>query len=101
MLGADVDLCLVLDKRGVLLGRIDGVPEGAGPHAAIGDVMRLAPGTTKPDTFLHDAIDEIRSSRFQSTILTAREPHEAGRYLGLLFLSDTERVLEENDNLRC
>ena len=99
MMGSDIDLCLVLDVRGVLLGRVDGMPEGADPDALVGDVMRLAPGTTKPETFLHDAIDGLRSSHLHRTILTAREPHEAGRYLGVLLLSDTERVLEENANL--
>jgi CBS domain-containing protein len=99
LLDSDADLCVVLDERGVLLGRIDGVSDAAGPDTAVGDVMRLAPGTTKPDTFLHDAIEDLRRSRFQRTILTSREPNRAGRYLGVLFLSDAERMLEQNDNL--
>ena len=99
MMTAEVDLCLVLDDQGVLLGRVDGMPVGVDVDAAIGDVMRLAPATVKPDTFLHDLVDDLRQSRFQRTILTAREPHEAGRCLGVLLLSDVERVLAENEQL--
>jgi CBS domain-containing protein len=99
MMGSDIDLCLVLNERGVLLGRVDGMPEGAHADAPVADVMRLAPGTTKPEAFLHDVVDNLRGTRFGRTILTAREPHEAGRYLGVLLLSDAERVLKENANL--
>lgn len=94
---SEIDLCVVLDERGVLLGRIDGMPEGADMNAAAGDVMRLAPGTAKPETFLHDLVRELAGTRFKRTILTAREPHEAGRFLGVVLLTDVERVLAENE----
>jgi CBS domain-containing protein len=99
MADAESDICLVVDERGVLLGRVDGMPADAGDDSVIGDVMRLAPGTVKPDTFLRDLVDDLRGTRFKRTILTAREPHEAGRFLGVLFLTDVERVLAENERL--
>jgi hypothetical protein len=95
--GVDIDLCLILDGRGVLLGRIDGMPDDPDPAAEVGDVMRLAPGTEKPETFLHDLVDGLRKTRFKRTILTAREPEQAGRFLGVLLLDDVERALEENE----
>ncbi len=97
MEGVDVDLCLIADPRGVLLGRIDGMPDDPDPGAEIGDLMRLAPGTEKPETFLHDIVEGLRKTRYQRTILTAREPEQAGRLLGVLFLADVERALEENE----
>ncbi len=99
MAGGDTDFCLIVDPRGVLLGRIDGEPAEADPNARAGDVMRLAPGTVKPETFLHDLVDGLRDSRFKRTIVTAREPEEAGRLVGVLFLADVERVLAENERL--
>ena len=99
MAEAEIDLCVIVDARGILLGRIDGMPSGADPDVAIGDVMRTAPGTAKPDTFLHDLVESLRVTRHQRIILTAREPSEAGRYLGVLLLSDVERVLAENEAL--
>ena len=99
MAGSDTDLCLVVDSRGVLLGRVDGMPEDGDPEAEVGDMMRLAPGTIKPETFLHDLVDDLRGTRFKRTILTARQPHEAGRLLGVLFLADVERALAENERL--
>lgn len=97
MEGVDIDLCLIADRRGVLLGRIDGMPKDPDPEAEVGDVMRLAPGTEKPETFLHDLVDGLRNTRFKRTILTAREPERAGQLLGVLFLDDVERALEENE----
>ena len=94
-----MDLCLVVDSRGVLLGRVDGMPENADLDAEVGDTMRLAPGTVKPETFLHDLVDDLRRTRFKRTVVTAREPHEAGRFLGALFLADVERALAENERL--
>ena len=96
MTDAPLDLCLVVDERGVLLGRVDGMPADVDPDTEIGEVMRTAPGTEKPDTFLHDLVEGLRDTRYQRVILTAREPSEAGRCLGVVLLSDVERVLQEN-----
>ena len=96
---AGADLCLVVDSRGVLLGRVDGMPENADLDAEVGDIMQLAPGTVKPETFVHDLVDDLRRTRFKRTVVTAREPHEAGRFLGALFLADVERALAENERL--
>lgn len=99
MTASDIDLCLVVDGRGVLLGRIDGVPEGIDPGTPVGDVMRLAPGTAKADTFLHELVDDLRATRFERMILTGRIGEDAGRYLGVVLLADVERTLEENARL--
>jgi len=99
MASSEVELCLVVDGRGVLLGRIDGVPEGIDPETPVGEVMRLAPGTAKADTFLHELVDDLRATRFGRMILTGRIGEDAGRYLGVVFLADVERTLEENARL--
>jgi hypothetical protein len=99
MANSDVELCLVVDDRGVLLGRIDARPQGGDPETPVGEIMRLAPGTEKPETFLHDLVDGLRATRFKRTILTGRIGEEAGRYLGVVLLEDAERTLDENAQL--
>lgn len=90
-------LGVVVGEHDVVLGRLDGDVFGDAGDANAGEVMELAPSTSKPDTFLHDLVEGLRGEPTQTIIVTAREPAEAGRLRGVLFLEDVERTLEENE----
>lgn len=92
-------LGVVVGEHDVVLGRLDGAAFAGDGGANAGDVMELAPSTSKPDTFLHDLVEGLRGEPTQTIIVTAREPAEAGRLRGVLFLEDVERTLEENEKL--
>ena len=51
----------------------------------------------KPDTFLHDVIDELRGSTTGRRIVTWHGPSGGGRLVGVLFVDDVERALADNE----
>jgi CBS domain len=93
------DMCIVVNERRIVLGRLRRDCWEKEPDAATEDCMELGPPTTRPDLFLHEVIGRLR--KVGSLLVTWYGGEEdGGRLVGVLFRADVERVLEENERLR-
>jgi CBS domain-containing protein len=92
------DVCIVVNERGIVLGRLRRDCWESEPDATSEDCMELGPPTTRPDLFLHEVIDRLR---MVGTLLVTWYGGEddGGRLVGVLFRADVERVLDENERL--
>jgi len=94
------DVCIVVNERGIVLGRLRRDCWDNEPNAATEDCMELGPPTDRPDKFLTEVIDRLR--KIGSLLVTWYGSEEdGGRLVGVLFRADVERVLEENERLPC
>ncbi len=92
------DVCIVVNERGVVLGRLRRECWEREAEARAEDCMELGPPTERPDPFLHEVIDRLR--KVGSLLITQYGSQEgAGRLLGVLFREDAERMLAENERL--
>jgi hypothetical protein len=92
------EMCIVVNERGIVLGRLRRKELEGNGEAAVEDVMELGPPTERPDPFLSEVIDRLR--KVGSLLLTWYGSEEdGGRLVGVLFREDVERMLEENERL--
>jgi hypothetical protein len=54
------EMCVVVDERGIVLGRLQRKAWEREPESAAEDGMQLGPPTTRPDHFLHEVIERFR-----------------------------------------
>lgn len=91
-------MCIVVNERGIVLGRLREKAWTGDADAAVKDLMELGPPTERPDPFLHEAIDRLR--KVGSLLVTWYGSEEdGGRLVGILFREDVERVLAENEQI--
>jgi Mg/Co/Ni transporter MgtE len=86
---AGKDLCVVVDDRHVVLGRVRGRALTGDSNAKIEDVMQSGPSTIRPDEPLEAVVKTLREGNVKSTLATDPE----GRLIGTLYLGDAERKL--------
>jgi CBS domain-containing protein len=92
------DVCIVVNERGIVLGRLRRDCWENEPEAPAEGCMELGPPTERPDKFLTEVIDRLR--KVGSLLLTwYGSEDDAGRLVGVLYRADAERVLEENEKL--
>ena len=89
----------MVNDDNVVLGVFDPSQGEPDASATVGDVITGGPPTMKPDTFIHDVIDDLRAVRRGYFVVTSHAAGEGGRYVGVLYREDAERVLEENEKL--
>ncbi len=87
----DQNVCIVVDDRGVVLGRLrrDALREDSA--ATIESVMEDGPTTIRADASLEEITERMRKRGVGSILVTDRE----GRLLVILFRIEAERVLAE------
>ena len=90
---ADQNVCIVVDDRGVVLGRLRGDALREDSAASIESVMEDGPTTIRADASLQEITDRMRKRGVDSILVTDPE----GRLLGILYRNEAERVLAEND----
>jgi hypothetical protein len=91
-------MCVVVDERGIVLGRLRRKELDGDAGAVVEDVMELGPPTERPDPFLSEVIERLR--KIGSVLITWYGGEEdGGKLMGVLFREDVERVLEENERL--
>jgi hypothetical protein len=91
-------MCIVVNERGIVLGRLRAKAWEADADASVENVMELGPPTERPDPFLHEVVDRLR--KVGSLLITWYGGEEdGGRLVGVLFREDVERMLEENERL--
>ncbi len=91
---AGENVCIVVDERHIVLGRIRGRAFDGDPNSLVEDVMRPGPSTIRPDTDLGTVVETLRDGNVASTLVTNQE----GRLIGTVYLEDVERKLAENDD---
>lgn len=92
------DLCIVVNERGIVLGRLRRDCWEREAEAPVEDCMELGPPTTRPDHFLHEVIQRLRKVGSLLVTWYGRD-EDGGRLVGVLFRADAERVLQENERL--
>ncbi|MFQ5933499.1 MAG: CBS domain-containing protein [Dehalococcoidia bacterium] len=92
--------CIVVNDGGVVLGRLGRKAWEKDIDATVEEVMALGPATVRPDVFIHDVIGRFQRGKMASILVTSYGSHKGGRFLGVLYREDTERVLAENEGLR-
>ena len=89
------EMCVVVNQRGIVLGRLRRKEWEGDADSVVEDVMELGPPTARPDSFLHEVIERLR--KVGSLLVTWYGSEEdGGRLVGVLFRADVESVLEEN-----
>ena len=86
---AGKDVCIVVNDRHIVLGRIRGRALDGDPDAVVEDVMTPGPSTIRPDTDLGTVVKTLRDGNVASTLVTNQE----GRLIGTVYLEDVERTL--------
>ena len=90
---AGKEVCIVVNDRHVVLGRIRGRALDSDPNSLVEDVMQSGPSTIRPDRDLETVAKSLRDGNVQSTLVT--DPQ--GRLIGTVYLEDIERKLAESD----
>jgi CBS domain-containing protein len=92
------EMCIVVNERGIVLGRLRRKELEGDADSVVEDVMELGPPTERPDPFLSEVVERLRKT---GTLLVTwyGGEEDGGRLVGVLFREDVERVLEENEGL--
>ena len=91
---AGKDVCIVVNDRHIVLGRIRGRALDGDPNSLVQDVMRPGPSTIRPDTDLETVAKTLRDGNVESTLVANQE----GRLIGTVYLEDVERKLAEGSD---
>jgi CBS domain-containing protein len=90
--GADAPFAVVLDDRGVILGRIRrqraGEEAQRDPSRPAEDVMKEGPSTYRPNVSVDELLDELRGKDLDDAIITTGD----GVFLGVVDRSTLERA---------
>lgn len=88
--------CIVVNKDGVVFGRLRGKAWDNPPSTPVEDVMELAPFGYRANIFLWDLVDKMRAQKSVSAPVSTFGEHGGGQLVGMLFLEDVERVMAEH-----
>ncbi len=87
---ASLDVCLVLNERGVVLGRLR-APFDGDPASLVEEAMEAGPSTVRADEPLEALVPRMQARGTSSIIVTSPD----GVLVGTLSLEDAEQRLEE------
>ena len=88
-MGDGWDLCVVVNRENVVLGRILRHGAGDDPDAPAGDVMEVGPTTTRPSMRLEKIAERLSGARIDHVLVTDPE----GRLLGVVYHADARALL--------
>jgi len=89
---AGKNVCIVVNDRHIVLGRVRGRALDGDPSSLVEDVMQLGPSTIRTDTDLETVVNTLRDGKVKSMLVTNQE----GRLIGTVYLEDVERILAES-----
>ena len=92
------DVCIVVNERGIVLGRLRRDCWEREAETPTEDCMELGPPTERPDKFLTEVIERLRKVGSLLVTWYGRD-EDGGRLVGVLSRADAERMLEENKRL--
>ena len=84
------NVCLVVNEKKVLLGRLRGKAWEADPDAVVEEVMEDGPTTFRPDKFLKSLIERLFEKKVGTVVITNPD----GVLIGLLYRKDGADLLE-------
>ena len=87
------DWVVVLNSRGVILGRLRRTRLGDDDEAAAADVMEPGPSTYRANVPLPEMISKMKSGGFENALVSDPD----GRLLGVLNRADAESALAGNN----
>lgn len=88
------EVCVVLSKRRVVLGRVRARDLAGNPDTPVEDIMDPGPVTYRPDTPLAELVEHLQQlpeGKVNRILVTNSD----GELIGLLQRTDAERMLEE------
>lgn len=88
---AEENVCMVVNDRGVVLGRLRGQALQAGPRAPVESAMEEGPATIRPNTPLEGIARRMHERKVGSIVVTDSD----GRLIGILYRKDADRQLEQ------
>jgi CBS domain-containing protein len=89
---ADWDLCVVVNERNVVLGRLREKELGADPAARVEQVMEAGPTTYRPDRPAQETARYLAKRKVAGVLITTSD----GELIGLFRRDDIERGGEES-----
>jgi Mg/Co/Ni transporter MgtE len=85
------DTCFVVDREGVVLGRLGRAALGREDDVAVEEAMTAGPSTVRPSARLDRMVERMRRQDLSNLPVTTSE----GRLVGLLVREDAERALSD------
>ena len=89
---ADQNACIVVDDRGVVLGRLVGDALRGDPSAPAEAVMRPGPSTFRPHVSLQEMLDYMQRHEMDSALITTSD----GRLVGSVSRGDIEETIRQS-----
>ena len=83
--------CIVLNRAGIVVGRLRREAWDAAPETLVEDVMESGPTTFRPNTLLAPLIKRMQERKVASVVITTSN----GALIGILFRADGETYLSE------
>jgi CBS domain-containing protein len=83
------EVCLVVNRENVVLGRLRAREFAADPATAVDAVMEEGPGTIRPDTPLDSIARRMQERNLAGVVVTLPD----GRLVGVLLRPDAEKRL--------
>lgn len=84
-------VCLVVNEKNIVLGRLRGTAWEADPNTPVEQVMENGPTTFRPDNFLEPLIKRMRDKKVGTVIITNSD----GGLIGILYRRDGEERLSQ------
>jgi CBS domain-containing protein len=88
---SDWDTCFVVDKQGVVLGRLGRRAIREHPNVAVDEAMTLGPSTVRPSARLEAMVERMQRQKLTNLPVTTSD----GRLVGLLTLRAAEEALRQ------
>ncbi len=82
-------VCIVVNERNVVLGRLRGEAWKAEPGTRVEEIMENGPTTFRPDSFLEPLVKRMYDRKVGSVIVTNSD----GVLIGLLYRADAENAM--------
>jgi Mg/Co/Ni transporter MgtE len=93
MRASDSDACVVVNDAGVVLGNLSREALLADPEMPVEQAMEPGQATVRPHMMLIDLRHYLQKRNLDSIMVTTAE----GRFLGLVYLQDIIRKLDETE----
>lgn len=88
--------CVVLNRAGIVVGRLRGKAWDGSPETLVQDVMEHGPTTFRPNTLLAPLVKRMQDRKVASVLITASN----GSLIGVMFRADAEKYLRDRQTSR-
>lgn len=89
---AGKDTCIVVDNRGVVLGRLSGEVLTGDPEEAVENVMEPGPSTFRPNVPLLEMAEYMQRHKLDDALVTTSD----GRFVGVVKREEVEEAVRRS-----